>query len=132
MVSTVKTATAVIISMCLFASPAGASGVHSLILPWLDLPADTMALCSNGAIPAASSTLDGCWDPPALERWVIQKPYPDAVAWVRGQIAEVGWEEHPTYRDNHPQTYWTHNEFGVDVAPRSSFSSDLMVNSLGE
>lgn len=126
--------------MCLFASPASASGVHSVILPWLDLPADTVLIC-NGTLPPP--TIEQCWNPPALEHWVLRMDYPDAVAWVRGQMADVGWEEHSTEVSTTtdpngglhvavemPQrTWWHHDQFGVDVNHLNSINTDLWVNS---
>lgn len=113
------------------ASPAHADGaVHSRILPWLDFPGDTVALCDAGPTPGWSN-LDGCWSPPALESWVIRSPFAQAVAWLSAQVAEVGWPEQTTYMNNYPEPYWTEGVYTINVSPRDSYTSTVTVNSLG-
>jgi hypothetical protein len=130
-VSSFKAALGLAVAALSVASPANADGaVQSRILPWLDFPADTVALCNSGPVPGASN-LDGCWSPPALESWVIRSPFAEAVTWLSAQVAEVGWPEQTTYMNNYPEPYWTQGVYTINVSTRDRYTSMVTVNSLG-
>jgi hypothetical protein len=122
-----KSAVAALLGISIFAAPARADGWepadgwdHGKILPWLDLPPNILAGCSAKVMPGQ------CFED-GMEEWNIKMPYADALPWVRGQVAKVGWPEKSNVGEDAllwPSTSWRNGQFLVVISSMEPMRPD--------